>query len=314
MLPFPNRTSISLKRDSTTRHVTDEGLHLSARVLGNKLDTLLDVLLEVAQASLNKLLLVGVNLANGQDLLNTVGAEFNLAGEEIDALVLEQRRVDKGRLDNALLASSSTEKRVSHAGTSHGHGESGGTGTVLGLDNLVTTELDALDEVLIGAQVGVVALAEERNDSHTRVSANNGDVLVLGVSLLDLGNESASADDVQGGDTEEGLGVVDTLSLEDLGADGDGRVHRVGNDEDLGLGSGDGNGLGQIAHNRGVGVEQIVTAHAGLSGNTGRDEDDVGTLDASGQTGGGEFITGDGRLGVDVGQVSSDTYCCRGDS
>jgi hypothetical protein len=56
------------------------------------------------------------------------------------------------------------------------------------------------------------------------VTTNDGDVLVGRVGVLQLGDETGSADNIEGGDTEEALGVVDTLGLEDLGADGDGGV------------------------------------------------------------------------------------------
>jgi hypothetical protein len=56
------------------------------------------------------------------------------------------------------------------------------------------------------------------------VAADDGDVLAGGVGRLQLGDEAAGADDVEGGDAEEAAGVVDTLGLEDLGGDGDGGV------------------------------------------------------------------------------------------
>ena len=56
------------------------------------------------------------------------------------------------------------------------------------------------------------------------MTTDNGDLLVGGVSALELGDEARSTDDVKGGDTEETLGVVDTLGLVNLGDDGDGRV------------------------------------------------------------------------------------------
>jgi hypothetical protein len=56
------------------------------------------------------------------------------------------------------------------------------------------------------------------------VATNNSDVLAGGVAVLDLGDEARGTDDVEGGDTEEALGVVDTLGLEDLGGDGNGGV------------------------------------------------------------------------------------------
>ena len=67
-------------------------------------------------------------------------------------------------------------------------------------------------------------MREEGNDGRAGVATDDGDVLVGGVGALDLGDETGSTDDVEGGDTKEALGVVDTLGLEDLGADGDGGV------------------------------------------------------------------------------------------
>ena len=56
------------------------------------------------------------------------------------------------------------------------------------------------------------------------------------------------------------LGVEDTLLLEDLGEDGDGRVDRVGDDTDESLGAVFGTGNSQISDDRGVGVLDDVSA------------------------------------------------------
>lgn len=56
------------------------------------------------------------------------------------------------------------------------------------------------------------------------MATDDGDGLVGGVGALDLRDEAGGTDDVKGGDTEEALGVVDALALEDLGDDGDGGV------------------------------------------------------------------------------------------
>ena len=169
---------------------------------------------------------MGRDLANLLDLLGTVGAELNLGSEEVDTLVLEVGALNEGGLDHSLLTLGGAEEGFGEASTGHGHGESGGTSTVLGLDDLVTTELDALDELIAGSAInaGVVGLGEERDDGDTRVTTDDGDVLVGGVGLLDLRDEARGTDNVKGGDTEETLGVVDTLGLVDLGDDGDGRV------------------------------------------------------------------------------------------
>jgi hypothetical protein len=108
------------------------------------------------------------------------------------------------------------------------------------------------------------------------VASNDGDSLIGGVGALDLRDEAGSTDDVEGGDTEQALGVVDTLGLEDLRDNGDGGVdlysisivfsphkyrlvatYRVGNDKDVGIRSGLSSGLGEVADNGGVGVEKV---------------------------------------------------------
>jgi hypothetical protein len=69
------------------------------------------------------------------------------------------------------------------------------------------------------------------------VSTNDWNVEVGRVLLAsDLGNEGLGADDIEGGDTEQLLGVKDASVLEDLGGNGDGRVDGVGDDKDEGLG------------------------------------------------------------------------------
>ena len=70
----------------------------------------------------------------------------------------------------------------------------------------------------------MVGLREERNNGDTRVTTDDGDELLGGVGVLDLRDEAGSTDDVEGGDTEDALGVVDVPGLEDLGNDGDGGV------------------------------------------------------------------------------------------
>jgi hypothetical protein len=209
------------------------------------------------------------------DLLNTVGAELDVGSEVLASLVLVQRRVDKGGLDDVLLALSSLEEGLGEAGTSHGHGEGGRASTILGLDDLVTTKLDAVDVAVELLALEVVArLRQERDNGCTGVTTDDGDVLAGGVGVLQLGDKAGSADNIEGGDTEEALGVVDTLRLEDLGGDGDGGVdlwlliaipnflrlnyaHRVRDDEDVGLGGVVSGSFGQVADNGGVGVEQV---------------------------------------------------------
>lgn len=159
------------------------------------------------------------------DLLNTVGAQLDVGGEVLDALVLVEGRVDESGLNNVLLALGSLQQALGEASTSHGHGERGRAGTILGLDDLVTTELHAVHIVveLLARQV-VAGLGEERDNGGTGVTSDDSDVLVGWIGSTDLRDEAGSTDDIESGHTEEAAGVVDTLGLEDLGSNGDGRV------------------------------------------------------------------------------------------
>src|SRR5690606_29840670 len=106
---------------------------------------------------------------------------------------------------------------------SPGHGESCGARAILGLDDLITTELDAVDKsvvLVIRDGHGGSDLAEERDDGLAGVAADDGHV-ELGDGLAgDLRYEGLGADNVQSSDTEETLWVEDVLGLENLGGDG----------------------------------------------------------------------------------------------
>ncbi|GAO46076.1 hypothetical protein G7K_0319-t1 [Saitoella complicata NRRL Y-17804] len=263
---------------NTLSFIIPHSTRASNLVLSNELLTLGDVLLQVSQAGIDELLLVLVDLTQLVDLLNTLRAKLNVGREELASLISEERRLNEGRLDDTLLTSSSPQQSVGHLGTGVGHGEGGGASTVLGLDDLVTTELDTVDELVTGLTRDTVAgLGKEGNDGDTGVTTDNGDLLLGSVGTLDLGDEAVGTDNVEGGDTEKLLGVVDTSLLEDLGNDGDGGVDGVGNDQDLSLGAELSTGLGQIADDGSVGVEEVITSHSGLAGNTSGDNDDLGT-------------------------------------
>ena len=69
------------------------------------------------------------------------------------------------------------------------------------------------------------------------------------------------------------------------------RTYGVGDDEDVGLGGVLSGGLDEVADDGGIGVEQVVTGHAGLAGDTSGDEDDLGALEGLGEAGGGGIVT-----------------------
>jgi len=169
--------------------------------------------------------------------------------------------------------------------TSVCHGERGRASTILGRDNLITTELHTcrrvrtltseLSELLTFYKSiklvlwdvhGGLGLAEEGHDGLSRVSTNDWDGSLSGVLLAnEAGNEGLGSHNIEGGDTEELLGVEHLGALEHLGGNRDSRVHRVGDDEDVGLGGVLGNSLNEGLYDAGVDLEEIVTAHTRLA-------------------------------------------------
>ena len=117
------------------------------------------------------------------------------------------------------------------------HREGSRSSSILSLDDLVSSELNPVHESLVGLSgntLGELGLGEQRNDGSSRVSStrgvekesevsergleggkerreeeggrrdsHNGDLGVLGVGSLDLGKESGSSNDIEGGNSEE---------------------------------------------------------------------------------------------------------------
>ena len=251
-------------------------LLLGRRKLG-ELNTLGNVALEAGVASLEKLLLSSVGRSdNVLSLLDTILAELDGDGEVVEASLLsdgvatgDTRDVDERRLDDAGLALGGLDDLLGKAEAGVGHGEGGGSGTVLGLDDLVATELDAVDEsieLVLGDVDGGLGLAEQRDDGLAGVATNDGDDGLGRVPLASNAlDEGLGADNVEGGDTEELLGVEDAGLGEDLGGNGHSAVDGVGDDEDEGLGAVLGDTLNEALYDTGVDLEEIVTGHARLA-------------------------------------------------
>jgi hypothetical protein len=111
-----------------------------------------------------------------------------------------------------------------------------------------------------------LGLAEEWDNSVTRVSTNNRDGGLRGVLLATpFLDESLGTHNIQSGDTEETLGFENTGSLEDLGGNGDGGVDGIGNDEHKSLGAELCNALDQSLDDTGVDLEEVVTGHSRLA-------------------------------------------------
>jgi len=264
-------------------------------------------LLQVRNASIHQLLLLSSNLANLVNLLHTAWAQLDLAGKELNTLVLEQRAINESRLNDTLLALCGPQQALCESCTGHRHGQGSGSGTILGLNDLITTELDAVQELSVTDEIRVRRLREQRHDRDAGVSTHNSDIFILRVGVLDLAHEAGRTHNIEGCDTEQALGVVDAPGLEDLGDDGDGAVDGIRDDEDVGVWGRLGGCLCEVADDGGVGVEQVVAGHAWLAGDTGGDEDNLGALEGCCQPAGCGIVAGDLALGVDVADVCCNT-------
>ena len=72
--------------------------------------------------------------------------------------------------------------------------------------------------------------------------------------------------------------IVDSLLLEHFGRNGDGRIDGIADNGQDGVGAVFGTALDEGFDNASVGVEEIVTRHAGLAGNTGGNDDHLAPL------------------------------------
>lgn len=192
-------------------------------------------------------------------------AELDVGGEEVDALVGEQVALDKGGGNDALLSVQTPQQSVGELGTGVGHAERSAAGSVLSLDDLVTTELDPVDKLVEGLASDALAssvLGQQGDDGRAGVAADDGDVALLGGDIANGGQEAGSTDDVEGGDTEETLGVEDTGLLERSGDDGDGGVDGVGDDKDVGVWGAGSDGAGEVTDDGSVGLQEILLGNS----------------------------------------------------
>lgn len=127
------------------------------------------------------------------------------------------------------------------------------------------------------------------------MTANNRDAKRVCISANQFGNKGRSPDDVQGRDTKDSGGwflesalkkkynpkkrrqipswIVNIVLLEYLGDDGDSGVDRVRDDAHERLGCVFGSSRGKVTDDACIDIEQVITGHARLSWNTGRDDD-----------------------------------------
>mmetsp|Transcript_110497 Transcript_110497/g.191505 ORF Transcript_110497/g.191505 Transcript_110497/m.191505 type:complete len:265 (+) Transcript_110497:1110-1904(+) len=214
-------------------------------------------------------------------------------------------------LHDTLLATHSLHQRNGKLSTGVCHGQGSRTRARLSLDHLVSTEHDAVRQgVTVFVTESEPRLREQRNDGLPGMTANHVDVDVLGCLTLVRADESLSAGDIQSGNTHNSLGVVATLSFQNLSGDGNSGVHGVRNDANHRLRARRRTGLNKSLDDTGIDVEQVVTGHTRLAGDTGRDDNHVAVLQSVQQ-----FVTTILSLGepracaarANVAQVNRDT-------
>lgn len=177
--------------DNSTRH-----LKLG---VGLKVDTLGDAWLQVGNSLLQQFGLDLINLANGLELLDTVLAQLDIDGKvgqvlvdlSLDLLTTASVgfEVDVRGSDNSRLSlKGGTDDLVGEFGTGLGHGEGGRTSSSLGLDDLVTSELDSVHKSTALFRVpekrggkGGLALGKQGQNRVSSVSSDDGDDVLGGL-------------------------------------------------------------------------------------------------------------------------------------
>ena len=274
----------------------------------DKVNTLLDGLLEKRNGLSNVGLLSLREVARKRkDVANTSSTNFELSSKVGDTHSLV---FDVGRNDDISLTVQTTDESLDEGGTSESHRKSSGTTTVLSLDDLITTELNSLDEslhLLVVELLNARNLREKRNNGSTSVTTDHRNVKSKRIDTEGVADEGLGTDGIEGCNTEDSLLIVgNVILLVDLIPKRNKRVDGVGNDTDESLRADLGAAVGEIVDDTSIHVEQIITSHTGLSGNTGGDDDDGGVLEDLGKVL-GAFITLDVLAIVNVGKIASDT-------
>lgn len=264
-------------------------------------------LLQVRQASIQKPLLRRSNLPNIMNLLHTIRTQLHLTSKEIHSLVLIQRTIHKSGLNNTLLSLCSLQQALREPRACHRHRQCRGSSSILRGHYLITSELDAFEEILLAYEIGMRGLREQWYDGDARVAAYNNNILIYGIGPLQLRHKSTSSHDIQCRNTEQSLRVINACLLEDLCNDWHSAVDRVRNNEDVCIGSGFSGGFGEIADNGGVGVEEVVAGHTGFARDTSGNKHDFSAFECAGETAGCWVVAGDFGFGVDVANVCGDT-------
>mmetsp|Transcript_9536 Transcript_9536/g.21699 ORF Transcript_9536/g.21699 Transcript_9536/m.21699 type:complete len:455 (+) Transcript_9536:427-1791(+) len=238
----------------------------------------LDLTLQERRQGLEALLLVLVELSQGQHLHDTALAEDHL-GREVG-----QVRDGGGdvRALRALPAGETREDRLAQPRARIGHGECRAALATLGVDDIGARVLHMLVEVgdlvcLDG--LGHLVLGEEREDRLAGVAANDWHVDEVGVLAGDFAHELVRTDDVEGGDADN-LGWIQALLLVELSHGRHHGVHGVHDEGDNRLRAELGARADEALRDVRVRLEEIVARHAGLPRHARRDEHEVAAGEA----------------------------------
>ena len=279
-----------------------------------KLDSLGDLRLEVWHHLVEPSLFVIRDFSESHDLRDTVGSKLAGGREEFG---IRNVGFDKGALHNIIGTVHGLEDLVGEEVSGVGHGKGCRSGSGLGLNDLVSTELGSFRDCLEFFAVGVVSgnLREEGKNGNSGVSANHWNVDFTGITSGRGADKSVGSNDVKGSHTTKLFGIKDALLLEDLGGNWDGRVDWVGNNGQDGIGAKFGTSLDKSLDNTGVCAEKIVTGHTRLARNSGRNDNHIGSGQAGLKTGivgwrpssGRWKASRDGGVARNVRQIGGDT-------
>mmetsp|Transcript_43734 Transcript_43734/g.79830 ORF Transcript_43734/g.79830 Transcript_43734/m.79830 type:complete len:257 (-) Transcript_43734:353-1123(-) len=239
---------------------------------------LLLLCLQVWHHVCDKLLLMSVDGSIVMHLLCSVLAQGDRCGKELGLI---QIRLYKGALRRHGLSGQALDDLACKLCTCEAHGKSSGAAAILHLHNLITTEHDAVSQcipLLIREAHLWLCLREQGDNCCACVATHHWHLYVQDVISLCLANKCPCAANIQGGDAHQLLWVVHSILLQHLSCNGHSGVDWVGDDEDACLRASLRATLHQGLHNACVDIEEIITCHAGLPGNTCWNDDNIATI------------------------------------
>merc|ERR1712189_172002 len=176
-------------------------------VVSNKFFSLFNASIQFWNSSLQQILLICGQCSQTKVLLHTIWSQDNRGGKIFGLCHIG---LNIGTLNDTLLTVHALDEAVCEPGSGISHGQGGTSGSILGLDNFSSSILNTFGESLqlfCGEFNSWGALADEGHDGDSSVAPNNGAVDLGRVDVLEFTNESVGPDHIQGGHSEDSLGV-----------------------------------------------------------------------------------------------------------